>query len=66
MSQEPYIQELIRIHNLPGTQRDLIPVARDQANFEAAEDEKIFSESELRAAQQIAGEVLWVSQRTRS
>eukprot|EP00439_Symbiodinium_sp_Y106_P017800 s6038_g2.t1 len=65
LSQEPYIQELVRIHDLPGTQRDLIPVARDQANFEAAEDEKIFSESELRAAQQIAGEVLWVSQRTR-
>ena len=65
LNQGPYIQELVRIHELPPSRKDLIPVARDQAYFEAAEEETVFTEQEIRAAQQIAGEILWVSQRTR-
>ena len=65
LNQEPYIQELVRIHELPASRKDLIPVARDQAYFEATEEETVFTEKEIRAAQQIAGEILWVSQRTR-
>ena len=65
LSQEPYIRELLRIHEISPTQRDLIPVARDQARFEAEEEEAVFTVQELRRAQQLAGEVLWLSQRTR-
>ncbi|CAE7260415.1 unnamed protein product [Symbiodinium microadriaticum] len=36
-----------------------------QCRVEGDEDETIFSVEELRAAQQLAGEVLWLSQRTR-
>ena len=35
LSQESYIRELLRVHEIPTTQKDLIPVARDQARFEA-------------------------------
>eukprot|EP00439_Symbiodinium_sp_Y106_P079760 s160_g18.t1 len=65
LNQEPYIRELIRIHEVKPTQLDVIPVARDQAYFEATADEAIFTEKQLREAQQYAGEVLWLSQRTR-
>ena len=53
------------MHGIPTTQKDLIPVARDQARFEAEEEETVFTTDELRRAQQLAGEVLWLSQRTR-
>ena len=65
LNQEPYIRELIRIHDVKPTQLDVIPVARDQACFEATAEETIFTERQLREAQQYAGEVLWLSQRTR-
>ena len=65
LSQEQYIKELVRIHDVKPTQLDLIPVSRDQACFEASEEEAVFSVDELREAQQYAGEILWVSQRTR-
>ena len=65
VGQADYIRELLRIHEVKETQRDLIPVAREQASFVAVEDEMIFSEEELRRAQQCAGEILWVSQRSR-
>ena len=65
VSQADYIAELLRIHNVKGTQRDLIPVSRETASFVATEEEAVFSEAELREAQQYAGEILWLSQRSR-
>ena len=65
VSQADYIAELIRIHNVKGSQRDLIPVSRENASFVATEEEAVFSEAELREAQQYAGEILWLSQRSR-
>ena len=65
VSQADYIAELLRIHSVKGTQRDLIPVSRENASFIAMEEEAVFSEAELREAQQYAGEILWLSQRSR-
>ena len=65
LNQEPYIRELLRLHSIGPTQRSIIPVSREQARFEGEPDEAIFTTSELRRAQQLAGEVLWLSQRTR-
>ena len=65
LNQEPYIQELLRVHSIGPNQKDLIPVSKDQASFEAEPDELIFTAQELKLAQQLAGEVLWLSQRTR-
>ena len=65
LSQSSYIEELVRLHNIPASRRDLIPVAKDQATFLIEEDEKTFTVAELRTAQQCAGQLLWLSQRTR-
>ena len=65
LSQEPYIQELLRIPSISPTQKDLIPVSKDQCSFEVLPEEAVFSIQELRLAQQLAGEVLRLSQRTR-
>ena len=65
LNQEPYIRELVRIHEVKPTQLDVIPVSRDQAYFEAGVEEAVFTEKELKDAQQLSGEILWLSQRTR-
>ena len=65
LNQEPYIRELVRIHEVKPTQLDVIPVSRDQAYFEAGAEEAVFTERELKDAQQLSGEILWLSQRTR-
>ena len=65
VGQADYIRELMRIHNIGVSQRDVIPIAREQASFVITEEEAIFSEEELREAQQFAGEILWISQRSR-
>ncbi|CAE7838902.1 RE2 [Symbiodinium sp. CCMP2592] len=55
LSQRAYIEELIRVHQLPATRKDIIPVSKDLAMFTAEPDEGIYSEGELRAAQQCPG-----------
>ncbi|CAE7623069.1 unnamed protein product [Symbiodinium sp. CCMP2592] len=65
LSQRAYIEELLRIHEMTPKRKDLVPVAKELASFVAAEDEAPANEAEIRAAQQIAGELLWISQRTR-
>ena len=65
LSQRSYIEELVRLHQMPPTRKDIIPVSKDLAVFTAEADEGVYSETELKAAQQCAGELLWVSQRTR-
>ena len=49
-NQEPYVRELLRVRAVPATQRDLVPVSRDQARFEAEADEAAFMLEELRVA----------------
>ncbi|CAE7254018.1 unnamed protein product [Symbiodinium sp. CCMP2592] len=65
LSQRSYIEELLRLHEVPTRKRDLVPVTKELVSFVASEDEAPNDEGEVRAAQQIAGELLWVSQRTR-
>ncbi|CAE7762214.1 unnamed protein product [Symbiodinium sp. CCMP2592] len=65
LSQRSYIEELVRLHQLPAARKDVIPISKDLAVFAADEAEGEYSETELRLAQQWAGELLWVSQRTR-
>ncbi|CAE7228630.1 RE1, partial [Symbiodinium sp. CCMP2456] len=65
LNQEPYIKELTRIHSIAPTQLNLVPVGKEQSSFTADSEEAVFTTAELREAQQVAGEILWVSQRTR-
>ncbi|CAE7266254.1 unnamed protein product [Symbiodinium sp. CCMP2456] len=66
LTQKSYIEELVRLHQVPPTRRDLIPISKDLANFSVEEHEGIYTEQELRKAQQCAGELLWISQRDNS
>ena len=64
MGQRAYIEELLRLHNISETALNRIPVPRDLANFEV--DEAVVPNAQaIKEAQQYAGELLWVSQRTR-
>ncbi|CAE7238296.1 unnamed protein product [Symbiodinium sp. CCMP2592] len=65
LSQKSYIEELIRLHGIPANRKDVIPLSKDMAVFAVNEEESVYSEGELKAAQQWAGELLWISQRTR-
>ncbi|OLP75136.1 Retrovirus-related Pol polyprotein from transposon TNT 1-94 [Symbiodinium microadriaticum] len=65
LSQKSYIEELLRIHQTSERRRDLVPLSKEAASFIATEDEAPQKESEIKQAQQIAGELLWISQRTR-
>ena len=65
ISQRPYIQELLRIHGISERRLDVVPVSRELAGFDIAEGEDEYTQQELRFAQQCAGEVLWLSQRSR-
>ncbi|CAE7630141.1 unnamed protein product [Symbiodinium sp. CCMP2592] len=65
LSQKSYLEELLRLHEVPTRKRDLVPVGKESVSFTAGEDEAPQDEAEVRAAQQIAGELLWISQRTR-
>ncbi|CAE7231186.1 RE1, partial [Symbiodinium sp. CCMP2456] len=65
LSQRSYIEELARLHNLPATRKDVVPASKELATFSTMPEEGEYTEAELKAAQQCAGELLWVSQRTR-
>ncbi|CAE7233153.1 RE1 [Symbiodinium natans] len=64
LGQKAYIEELLRLHRIPETALNLIPVPRDMANFDV-EEGVIAEATAIRDAQQYAGELLWISQRTR-
>ena len=61
--QEAYIYELLRSHDTALTTRATAPVPREWVR-ELPEQEE-FTEPELRAAQSVTGELLWLAQRTR-
>ena len=61
--QEAYIDELLRSHEAGPSARATAPVPREWIREIPVFQE--FSDAELRAAQSITGELLWLSQRTR-
>ena len=63
LAQESYIDELLRSHKVTACTRATAPVPREWVR-EAPQPED-FSEEELRAAQRVTGELLWLAQRTR-
>ena len=65
LSQRSYIEELVRLHSISPNRKDLIPISKDWATFNVEEHEGEYTEAELKSAQQCAGELLWLSQRTR-
>ena len=58
LSQRSYIEELVRLHQMPATRKDIIPVSKDLASFTAEAEEGVYSDAELKMAQQCAGELL--------
>eukprot|EP00439_Symbiodinium_sp_Y106_P029796 s3022_g3.t1 len=64
LSQEGYIDELVRSHALEVTPRAMVPVPKEWVK-DAPPEETEYSEATLREAQKITGELLWLSQRTR-
>ena len=61
--QQGYIQELLRSHSVRPNQLDRVPITKELATLpdvcEGAEEDQV------RRSQQLTGEVLWLSQRTR-
>eukprot|EP00439_Symbiodinium_sp_Y106_P022102 s6340_g2.t1 len=64
LSQEGYIDELIRSHALEPTARATIPLPREWVK-DPPPEESGYTESTLREAQRVTGELLWLSQRSR-
>ena len=63
LSQESYIAELLRSHDVKPNARATAPVPKDWVRELPQEED--FSEADLRAAQRITGELLWLGQRSR-
>ncbi|CAE7733245.1 RE1 [Symbiodinium sp. CCMP2592] len=63
LGQESYIAELLRSHDAKENSRPTAPLPKEWIR-EVPPDED-FAEVELRAAQRITGELLWIAQRTR-
>ncbi|CAE7889048.1 unnamed protein product, partial [Symbiodinium microadriaticum] len=63
--QKPYVMELIRQHQVPETARSPIPCPREMLTLAVSDDEPKGDEGDLRRAQRLCGELLWLSQRSR-
>ena len=64
LSQEGYVDELIRSHELVWNAKASTPLPREWIK-EAPEEEQGYLPTVLRDAQRVTGELLWLSQRTR-
>ena len=64
IDQAPYIRELLRAHEVPNTQMNIVPCPREWLGLEDCEDVAM-SEEDLREAQRLTGELLWITQRSR-
>eukprot|EP00439_Symbiodinium_sp_Y106_P021951 s8421_g2.t1 len=64
LSQEGYIDELVRSHEVSECARSLVPLPKEWVKT-MPEEEKEYQARVLRDAQRITGELLWISQRTR-
>ena len=65
IAQEAYIRELLRMREIPTTQLDRIPLSKDSASFSVLKNDLPPSDFDVHLAQQLTGELLWVSQRSR-
>ena len=66
IDQAPYIRELLRSHGTPCSQLNVVPCPRDWLSLEDDNGQVQSSDDdEIRQAQCIAGELLWITQRSR-
>ncbi|CAE7730560.1 GIP [Symbiodinium sp. CCMP2456] len=65
LHQQPYIKEILRAHDVPDTATSPIQAPRHLVTFEAEPDEPKGDEQEIKLAQRLCGELLWLAQRTR-
>ena len=65
LSQQSYAEEVLRIHEIPAHVRGKIPCPRELASFEALETDSPPTGEAVHQAQQVTGELLWLSQRSR-
>ncbi|CAE7356335.1 GIP [Symbiodinium sp. KB8] len=65
LHQQPYIKEILRAHDVSETMRSPIQAPKHLVTFEAELDETKGDEAELKMAQRLCGELLWLAQRTR-
>ncbi|CAE7295309.1 RE1 [Symbiodinium sp. CCMP2592] len=66
LDQEAYVDELVRSYALPETSRSKVVCPKELLFNEGGSEDKEQDEKVVRAAQKIAGECLWLSQRTRA
>ena len=65
ISQHGYIQELLRHHELGSSRLDKVPISKELASFAVEKSDVKPDDYTVHQAQQLTGEVLWVSQRSR-
>ncbi|CAE7245980.1 unnamed protein product [Symbiodinium sp. CCMP2456] len=65
LSQQGYIEELIRAYELQPGDHSRIPIAKDDAVYEVLPGDLPPTEQLIHQAQQMTGELLWLSQRSR-
>ena len=63
--QRPYTSELLRHHEVATTARSPIPCARELLTLHVEDSEPRGEEQDVRRAQKLCGELLWLSQRSR-
>ncbi|CAE7777053.1 GIP [Symbiodinium sp. CCMP2592] len=63
--QRPYIEEILRSHNVQPTEQSPIQAPREMVTFEAFENEDKGTEDQVKQAQRLCGELLWLAQRSR-
>ena len=65
IDQTPYIWELLRAHGTSSTQLDVVPCPREWLGLDEDQCAQECSDEDIRQAQRITGELLWVTQRSR-
>ena len=65
ISQKGYIDELLRAHGVDATEGSKIPLSKDDATYEVLPDDLPPTPDSIQSAQQVTGELLWLSQRSR-
>ena len=65
LSQQAYAEELLRINAVKPTALGRIPCPRDLAWFDVLLTDEPPTDEDVRTAQRLTGEILWLSQRTR-
>ena len=65
VNQRGYIEEILRSYDVPEGARDRIPLGKDLASFEVAEDDLEPDAEAVSDSQKLTGELMWISQKTR-